>query len=102
MSVKIRLSRVGKKNAPAYRIVVADSRAPRDGSHIEIIGHYNPSENPTAFGYDKERWDYWKSVGAQPTEAVEKLIEGKYEFKKYKPKAAEEEESGVGDEGQSE
>ena len=70
--VKIRLKRVGKRNAPSYRLVVADSRSPRDGRFIEIVGNYNP------IGREKkvnlERVDYWLSVGAQPTKTVASLI----------------------------
>lgn len=85
--VRIRLSRVGRKNAPAYRIVALTQRSKRDGKSLEIIGHYNPSENPVKFSYKKERFDYWKSVGAQESEAVSKLIAGKYVFKPYGKKA---------------
>lgn len=92
MAVKIRLTRIGKKNKPAYRIVVANARSPRNGKIIEIIGHYNPSVNPVSFKLNKERFDYWKGVGAQLTEAVKKLSEGKYEFIHYKPKDIKEEE----------
>lgn len=91
--VKIRLSLVGKKNAPAYRIVVCDERVARDGKNIEIIGHFNPSVNPPTFSYEKERYEHWLSVGAQPTDAVKKLIAGKYEFEKYEPKEKKEEET---------
>ncbi len=87
MAVKLRLSRVGKRNAPAYRIVAADSRAPRDGRHIEIIGYFNPAEGKEVFEYNKERYKYWLSVGAQPTEAVKKLVAGDYEYEVYDPEA---------------
>lgn len=72
--VKIRLRRVGKKKQPSYRIVVADSRAPRDGRFIEIIGFYNPRTEPETVRVKEERALYWLSVGAQPTEAVERLL----------------------------
>ncbi|HHS97770.1 MAG TPA: 30S ribosomal protein S16 [Chloroflexi bacterium] len=72
--VKIRLRRVGKKKQPSYRIVVADSRAPRDGKFIEIIGFYNPRTEPETVQIKEERALYWLSVGAQPTEAVERLL----------------------------
>ncbi len=91
MAVKIRLSRTGKRNAPSYRIVAVDSRSPRDGRALEILGHYNPSMSPPSFGINKERLEYWQSVGAQTTEAVEKLLKGEYEYKKYEgSKKAEE------------
>ncbi|MGH2542040.1 MAG: 30S ribosomal protein S16 [Ardenticatenaceae bacterium] len=72
--VKIRLRRTGKKNQPSYRIVVADSRSPRDGRFIENIGHYNPRTEPETVVVDKERALHWLSNGAQPTEAVERLL----------------------------
>ena len=92
MSVKIRLSRTGKRNAPSYRIVAVDSRSPRDGRPLEILGHYNPSMIPPSFAVEKERLEYWQSVGAQMSEAVEKLLKGEYEYKKYEPKAKEKED----------
>ncbi len=82
--LKIRLKKTGRKNAPAYRIVVADSGKPRDGETLEILGHYNPSCIPTTFEIDKERVEFWKARGAQPTKAVVSLLDGTYEFKKYK------------------
>ena len=72
--LKIRLSRVGKKKKPAYRIVVADSRAPRDGANIEIIGHYNPLTEPPTIVINEERVAHWLGQGAQPSEAVAKLL----------------------------
>jgi small subunit ribosomal protein S16 len=92
MPVKIRLSRTGKRNAPSYRIIATDSRKKRDGAALEILGHYNPSTNPPSFAVDKERLEYWQSVGAQTSEAVEKLLAGEYEYKKYDPKKKIEEE----------
>ncbi len=73
--VKIRLRRVGAKNQPSYRIVVADSRAPRDGAFIESIGFYNPRTEPETLQVNEERALYWLGVGAQPTEAVARLLE---------------------------
>jgi len=72
--LKIRLSRVGKKKQPAYRVVVADARAPRDGAYVEIVGHYNPRTEPTTFEIDADRVRDWLSKGAQPTLIVEKLL----------------------------
>jgi len=79
--VKIRLRRVGAKKQPSYRVVVADSRSPRDGSFIEIIGHYNPRTEPPTVHLDRERALYWLQQGAQPTDAVVRLLnqEGVYE-----------------------
>ena len=70
MPVRIRLKRVGAKNTPAFRIVVADNRSPRDGRFIEEIGKYLPRKKGTNFVLDLERADYWVSKGAQPTETV--------------------------------
>ena len=74
MAVKIRLRRLGAKKAPYYRIVVADSRAPRDGKFIEEIGTYNPMTEPSAFTVDAEKAKQWIANGAQPTEPVRELI----------------------------
>ena len=74
MAVKIRLKRVGAKKAPHYRIVVADSRSPRDGKFIEEIGHYNPNTNPAEIVVDNDRAKTWMKNGAQPTETVRSLL----------------------------
>ena len=74
MSVKIRLKRVGKKKAPSYRVVVADSRSPRDGRIIESLGWYNPLVEPSAIHIDEEKALKWLNVGAQPTESVASLL----------------------------
>lgn len=73
--VKIRLRRVGAKKQPHYRIVVADSKAPRDGKFIETIGHYNPRTEPVTLEVDAERALYWLGVGAQPSEAVRRMLD---------------------------
>jgi small subunit ribosomal protein S16 len=85
--VKIRLTRTGRKNAPSYRIIVIDSNAKRDGKYIEKLGFYNPTENSTNVVYNKDRYDYWLSVGAQTTDSVKKLIAGNYKYKAYGKKA---------------
>lgn len=72
--VRIRLRRVGAKKQPSYRIVVADAEAPRDGRFIEIIGHYNPRTETETLHVEKERALYWLRQGAQPSEAVERLL----------------------------
>ena len=72
--VRLRLTRMGRKKQPFYRIVAADSRAPRDGRFIESIGHYNPMLNPPEIKIDLERVDYWLGVGASPSETVAGLI----------------------------
>ena len=74
MSVTIRLRREGSSKRPRYRVVVADSRAPRDGRFIEIIGHYNPVTQPPTVKIDRERASAWISKGAQPSNTVKKLI----------------------------
>ena len=72
--VKIRLRRMGAKKAPFYRIVVADSAAPRDGKFIEEIGTYNPLATPSIINVDAERAQYWVKNGAQPTDTVKALL----------------------------
>ncbi len=72
--VKIRLRRMGAKKAPFYRIVVADSRYPRDGRFIEEIGTYDPCQNPAAIKVDVDRAQAWIKTGAQPTETVKALL----------------------------
>ena len=74
MSVKIRLRRMGAKKAPFYRIVVADSRYPRDGRFIEEIGYYNPLEDPAVINVDAEKAKKWIANGAQPTDTVKSLL----------------------------
>ena len=72
--VKIRLARHGAKKKPFYRIVVADSRSPRDGRFIDLLGTYDPLQNPAAIHLKREKLDKWLHNGAQPTETVAKLI----------------------------
>ena len=74
MAVKLRLTRVGSKKNPIYRIVAADSRSPRDGKFIEIIGRYNPQHEPSLIEVDEEKAKKWLSYGAQPSETVAKLL----------------------------
>jgi small subunit ribosomal protein S16 len=74
MAVKIRMKRVGAKNAPVFRIVVADSRSPRDGKFIEELGTYQPLKKGDNFTVDLERAKYWLSKGAQPSETVASFI----------------------------
>lgn len=74
MAVKIRLRRMGAKKAPFYRIVVADSRFPRDGRFIEEIGYYNPLEEPSVVKVDAEKVKNWIANGAQPTDTVKTLF----------------------------
>ena len=74
MAVKIRLRRMGAKKAPFYRIVVADSRYPRDGRFIEEIGTYDPTKNPSVVNLDVEKANKWIATGAQPTDTVRALL----------------------------
>jgi small subunit ribosomal protein S16 len=75
MAVKIRLRRMGAKKAPFYRIVVADSRYPRNGRFIEEIGYYDSTKDPVVFNVDAEKAKKWMANGAQPTETVKKLFD---------------------------
>ena len=74
MAVKIRLRRMGAKKAPFYRIVVADSRYPRDGRFIEEIGTYDPTKNPSVVNVDLEKANKWIANGAQPTDTINKIL----------------------------
>lgn len=86
MSVKIRLMRVGKKKQPTYRVVVADSRSPRDGRFIEILGQYAPRAEPSVVKINEERALEWIEKGAQPTEQVGKLLEITGVWEQYRAK----------------
>ena len=74
MAVKIRLRRMGQKKAPFYRIIVADSRSPRDGRFIEEIGTYDPTKDPSVYNVNEELAKTWLANGAQPTETVSKIF----------------------------
>jgi small subunit ribosomal protein S16 len=74
MAAKIRLARVGSKKNPIYRVVVADSRSPRDGKFIEIVGRYNPQTQPSTIEMDEAKVKDWISKGAQPTDSVRRLM----------------------------
>ncbi|SDY54548.1 SSU ribosomal protein S16P [Micromonospora pattaloongensis] len=84
MAVKIRLLRMGKIRNPQYRIVVADSRTKRDGRAIEFLGIYQPKEHPSVIEVTSDRVQYWLSVGAQPSEAVQRLLEKTGDWQKFK------------------
>ena len=84
MAVKIRLLRMGKIRNPQYRIVVADSRTKRDGRAIEFVGIYQPKEDPSVIEVKSDRVQYWLSVGAQPSEAVQRLLEKTGDWQKFK------------------
>lgn len=74
MAVRIRLTRMGRKKHPFYRIVVADSQAPRDGKFLDIVGTYDPMQDPAAVRFDNDKLDAWMKKGATPTQTVESLI----------------------------
>ncbi|MFI1913143.1 30S ribosomal protein S16 [Nocardia sp. NPDC020380] len=84
MAVRIKLTRMGKIRNPQYRIVIADARTRRDGRAIESIGLYHPKEEPSLIQIDSERAQYWLSVGAQPTEPVQRLLEITGDWQKFK------------------
>ncbi|WP_040797447.1 30S ribosomal protein S16 [Nocardia higoensis] len=84
MAVRIKLTRLGKIRNPQYRVVVADARTRRDGRAIESIGKYHPKEEPSLIEIDSERVQYWLSVGAQPTEPVQRLLEITGDWQKFK------------------
>ncbi len=86
MSVSIRLAKFGKRHAPSYRVVVVNTRSKRSGAFIDIIGHYNPIDPTKEFTIDKKLYEEWASKGAIVSDAVKKLIDGTYEYKKYVPK----------------
>ena len=77
MAAKIRLARVGSKKNPIYRVVIADSRSPRDGKFIEIVGRYNPQTEPSLIEFDEAKVKDWLSKGAQPSNAVSRLLKAK-------------------------
>jgi small subunit ribosomal protein S16 len=77
MAVKLRLTRIGSKKNPIYRVVAADSRSPRDGKFLEIVGRYNPQTNPSLIELDETKVKDWLGKGAQPSEAVARLLKVK-------------------------
>jgi small subunit ribosomal protein S16 len=83
--VKIRLRRMGRRNKPFYRVVVADSRSPRDGKFIDIIGHYDPLTDPATISIDGEKALKWLRYGAQPTDTVRSLLDKLGIMDKIKP-----------------
>jgi small subunit ribosomal protein S16 len=94
--VKLRLMRMGKKKQPTYRVVAAESRSPRDGRFIEIVGHYDPRRDPSVISIDNDRAVAWLKKGAQPTETVAKLlkISGAYDVLEGKVPAGAAAEAG--------
>ena len=77
MAVKLRLTRIGSKKNPVYRIVAADSRSPRDGKFLEIVGRYNPQTDPSTIELDEDRIRDWISKGTQPSQTVKRLLKAK-------------------------
>jgi small subunit ribosomal protein S16 len=74
LAVRMRLTRVGSKKNPVYRVVVADSRSPRDGKFIDIVGRYNPQHDPSLIEFDEDKVKDWLGKGALPSEAVSRLL----------------------------
>ncbi len=89
MAVKLRLVRMGKKKQPTYRIIAADSRSPRDGRFIEILGYYDPKQEQSKIVIDNERTVSWLRQGAQPSETVGKLLRISGAWDEFQAKAAE-------------
>ncbi len=87
MAVKIRLARGGRKKKPLYRVVVADSKAPRDGRFIEKVGNYDPNVDPAAVTIDEEKTLKWLKTGAQPTETVRVLLKKEGILEKFQAEA---------------
>lgn len=83
MSVTIRLARIGKKNSPAYKVVVSNTRTKRNGEYLDVLGHFNPSHNPSLLEIDKVKLEDWMKKGALITASVEKLVKGEYKFEPY-------------------
>jgi small subunit ribosomal protein S16 len=77
LAARIRLARVGSKKNPVYRVVVADSRSPRDGKFIDIVGRYNPQTDPSTIELDEAKVKDWISKGAQPSDSVQRLLKAK-------------------------
>lgn len=87
MAVKMRLMRMGKTKSPHYRVVVIDGRAPRDGRYIDLIGRYDPRQDPSVIEIDADKAVDWLRKGAQPTEAVSKILEASGALTQFKVKA---------------
>jgi small subunit ribosomal protein S16 len=83
MSVTIRLSRIGRKNSPAFRVVATNTRSKRDGQVLDILGFYNPSQKPALFSIEEKKVKMWQERGAIISKAVDELIKGSYQFKPY-------------------
>jgi len=88
MSVSIRLAKIGKKFAPTYKIVAVTTRSKRTGKFLDILGIFNPNVKPFDFKLDQEKFEKWSKNGALVSQAVRDIIDGKYEFTTYNPKAA--------------
>ncbi len=105
MSVRVRLTRVGSKKNPIWRVVVSDQRSPRDGRFIETIGQYNPQTEPSTIKIDEERLQHWLARGAQPTNTVKQLVKAQHkgapvaEAPEPEPEAAPEPEAEAAPDG---
>lgn len=93
MSVTLRLARIGKKHAPAYKIVASNTRSKRNGKFIEVLGNYNPSEDAKKVVIDTAKYDTWLKKGALVSNSLKELVEGKYVYKHYKGKKLEDAEA---------
>ncbi len=85
MALRIRLSRIGAKKQPFYRIVVKEARSKREGEYVESIGTYNPLPNPSEINIDRKKYDQWKQKGAQPSDIVRRLVEGVPRLRSRRP-----------------
>ncbi len=85
MSVTIRLARTGKRNAPTFKVVVANTRDKRNGKYLEVLGYYNPSKTPAEFKLDEQKFQEWQANGALVSDAVVALRDGTYKFVPYNP-----------------
>ncbi|MBI2414483.1 30S ribosomal protein S16 [candidate division WWE3 bacterium] len=83
MSITIRLARIGKTNSPAYKVVVSNTRTKRNGEYLDVLGHFNPSHNPSLLQIDKTKMEDWVKKGAMITDSVNKLVKGEYTFTPY-------------------
>lgn len=94
MAVAIRLKRMGTKKKPFYRLIVADSRMPRDGRFIETIGHYNPLENPSGISVSQEKALYWLGQGAKPSPTAKRILRKSGVWEKFQPQKVRKTEDG--------
>lgn len=87
MSLTVRLAKIGKKNSPAYKVVVSNTRNKRNGKFLDVLGHFDPNQEQNKLVLDKTKLGEWRTKGALVTKAVEDLVANTYKFVKYNPKA---------------